>query len=684
VRADLSFAAATHSQIICEAVLKTVPALVTVLDAAGRIVRFNQACEQLTGYTEAEATGRCVWDFLIPAEQVADVHALFDSLAAGRFPSTYRNDWITKAGERCPIDWTNSAVISETGTVEFVIGTGIDLRRQLRLEALAEALRASDARHAGIVSLAADAIISIDAEQRIILFNEGAEEIFGWPAGEIMGQPLNVLIPERFRGVHHGTHIPGFAAPPVTARRTGERGEIFGLRRSGEGFPAEASISKQNVGGQEIYTVILRDVTEHRRLEAAQRFLLEAGLVLSSSLDYATTLRQVAHLAVQQLADFCIIDIVSAEGSTQRLEAAHRDPAHGELAQRFRELRIEHDGPHLAAAALHDRRSHLASAVTPEDLDALAQDATHRALLAALAPASYMAVPLLVRDALLGVLVLVSTARAYTEDDLGVAEELARRAALAIDDAHLYDEARSAIHARDEVVAIVAHDLGNPISAIRIGTSLLLGELGDVPADGAARRHLAAIRSSTEQMERLIANLLDLRRIDSGRLVVDRRPCSPASIVESLRPGFELLADERGIAFECVRGEAAPDEIYCDPDRLRQVLQNLVGNAFKFTRRGGTVSLTVAADGNDALFEVRDDGRGIETAQIPHLFDRFWQAERSGRRSIGLGLSIVKGIVDAHGGQIRVESQLRRGTSISISIPVRGSVAASPAVVLQP
>jgi PAS domain S-box-containing protein len=660
-----------------DTILDTMPALVVVLDRQGRIVRFNRACEELTGYTEAELVGRAIWEVLIAPDELDSVQRVFGALMAGHPPSTFRNDWVTRSGERCPIQWSNCTVPGEDGEIELVIGTGLDLRAQLQLETTVDALRASEARFSGIVSIAADAIISVDESQHITLFNGGAEEIFGWTAEEVVGKPLDLLIPERFRNAHRETHVPSFAASPVPARRMGERREIFGLRSNGEEFPAEASISKLTVGGRRVYTVVLRDVSMRKRLEAAQTFLLDAGLVLSSSLDYATTLRQVARLAVERLADFCIIDIVSPDGRIERLETAHGDPELADIVRHFKELPLDRSRPHLAAEALRSRRSWLVPDVTSELIEELSQSPLHRELLEALRPVSYMAVPLIVRDQLLGALVLLSSSAIYGPDDLAIADELARRAALAIDQARLYEEAQRAIVARDDVVGIVAHDLGNPISAIRVGTSLLLRGLSEEDVDATARRHLDAIRASTEQMERLIANLLDLRRIESGRLTLDRRSHSPLAVLESLRPSYELLAGDRGIAFGVDADSSLPGQIEADPDRIQQVFENLLGNAFKFTRRGGAVTLRAAADGEDIVFEVRDTGRGIEPDQLPHLFDRFWQAERSGRRSIGLGLSIAKGIVTAHGGRIWVDSELGRGTSFYFTIPVISSSSAS-------
>jgi PAS domain S-box-containing protein len=653
---------------LLDILLDAVPNLTVVLDREGRIVRFNRACVELTGRTEAEMVGFTPWDTLVPPEQSTDVRDVFLSSVAGQFPSRSRNAWLSRDGRHHSIEWSNFAVPDERGGVRYVIAVGLDLERQSRAEN-ATAELASQAHLSEILTIAADAIIFIDEAQCITMFNEGAQELFGWAAAEVIGQPLGILIPERFRSVHGREHIPAFAAARALSRRMGDRREIFGLRKSGEEFAAEASISKLAVAGTQIYTVVLRDVSARKRLEDAQRFLIDAGLLLATSLDPGTTMRHVAHLATQWMADICIVDAIGPDGMIERTEVEHRDPGQANLARRFREYQIDRSAPHLSAEALRLGHSQLVPELSLDMIDALAQSVEHRALLAELRPRSYMAVPVSARGHLLGAIVLVSSTRSYDPDDLLVAEELGRRAGLAVDNALLYEEAGRALHVRDEVVSIVAHDLGNPISAIRVGTTLLRRSMG-ADADPVARTQLAGIRASAQQMERLVTDLLDLRRIETGRLTLDRRMHSPGSVLDPLVREFSLLAGENGITLEIMLDDTAPATIDADADRLAQVLENLVANALKFTPSGGRVSVRAYsnADG-EAVFEVRDTGRGIAPDQLPHLFERYWQGEQAARRSVGLGLSIARGIVEAHGGRVWAESKPGNGAAFFVAMP---------------
>jgi len=530
-----------------------------------------------------------------------------------------------------------------------------------------------------IFDIAADAIIALDEEQRILLFNQGAEAIFGYERDEIIGQPLDVLIPERFRRVHRDVHIPAFAAAPVRARHMAERGEIYGLRKDGTEFPAEASISKVEVDGRLVYTVVLRDVTERHNASARLQVLADAGRELAASLDYEATLRTIANLAVKSLADFCAMDIVQDDGGVARVAVAHRDPAAAGLAAALQRIPLDRSRPHPVWKVLDTGQTVLLDEVEPSLLEAIARDEEHLRLLREMSPRTVLAVPLAARGHMLGAMQFFScTPRRYRDAaDVALAEDLGRRAALALDNARLYLEAQRAIAARDDVLSILSHDLGNPLSTIFIRSRVLLRTLPQELAS--AREQVEGIRTAAEEMDRLITNLLDLRRIEAGRLVLERRKHSAAALLERVRESFGVLAAEKSLSLEFHCCEPAPT-VHVDRDRVLQVLGNLVGNAIKFTPPGGRIDVRVAQDGSgEVRFEVQDTGPGIPPEQLPHLFDRFWQARRSGRRSVGLGLSIAKGIVEAHGGRIWVESEPGAGARFYFTLPAGEEKAEVPA-----
>jgi PAS domain S-box-containing protein len=540
------------------------------------------------------------------------------------------------------------------------------LAEQRRVE---HALRISEARFAGIISLAADAIISVDGQGRMTLFNSGAEQIFGYGAQEVLGKPLELLLPERFRGGHPG-HLGTFRGGPHTSRRMAERQPIFGLRKNGEEFPAEAAISRMEVEGEMVLTAILRDVSAQKQVEAQHRFLARAGETLSSSLDAECTLASVARLTVESLADWCVV-YLSEDEHVRRLEVAHRHPGQQELARALRDFRIDMSRPFLGCEVLRRREPLLMPLVTPEALESMAQGDEHLSLLRRMEPRSLMGVPLMSGERMLGALVFISTrsGRSYGPSDVEFAQGLARLAGLAMENARLYQSAQRATKVRDEVLGIVAHDLRSPLNSISLWTQVVerqIQKLGTVDLQSRSQEATDSIASACRRMSRLIQDLLDVARLEAGRLALNVSPQTPASI---LREAVDSASPEAaGHRLHMEAPEVAPP-VLADRDRLLQVFSNLLGNALKFTPAGGEIRVGARVEGEQVLFYVGDTGPGIPPESLAHIFDRFWQANRTDRRGAGLGLSIAKGIVEAHGGRLQVESEPGRGSTFSFTVP---------------
>jgi PAS domain S-box-containing protein len=505
------------------------------------------------------------------------------------------------------------------------------------------ALRASEARLAGIISIAADAIISIDEAQRIVMYNEGAERFFGWSRAEVLGKPLDLLLPERFRGMHR-KYIPNFAAGSETARRMGDpRPGIFGLRKDGQEFPAEAAVSKLNVGGAWLFTVVLRDITERKRVEHEEEFLAEIGAIFVTTLDSRKTLTNVARVAMREFADFCLIEFADEQGEIRRLEVASSDPAKAGIAEALKRLPLDRSRPHLSQGILQTKRSQIIADVSPETIRAIAQSEEHQRLLEAIGPTSMMGVPLNVHGRLLGALVVASCrpGRRYAAADLRLLEEVGRRAALALENARLYRAAERAIQARDDLLGIVAHDIRNPLSTIIMQLTLM--RRGEAQPD--------RIERATTRINRLIQDLLDVTHMEAGRLSIETA-CVPAGqvILESAE-AQESLESSGSIELQLDVTWELP-EIWADRDRLLQVFENLIGNAAKFTGTGGRITVGARPRQEDVLFWVADTGVGISADDLPHVFDRFWRVRKAERRGAGLGLAIVKGLIEAHGGHV--------------------------------
>jgi PAS domain S-box-containing protein len=523
----------------------------------------------------------------------------------------------------------------------------------------------ADSILAGIVTISADAIICVDESQRIIFFNEGAEMIFGYAKSEIIGQPLETLIPDRFRA-RHASQVRGFGQSPVRARRMGERGQIFGLRRNGEEFPAEAAISHLGSDGREVYSVVLRDITERRRALEAQEFLALAGEKLSTSLGEEETFRNITQLSVPRLADACVVNSYR-KGVFHAVAVSHRDSAR---AQQVERIRLEHP---IDATSVHPVAAVIRSGQTLWWSPANKSDEMKAAQLEVSdifdhPPSAAILTPLIARGEPLGALSLYRESGSYDRNDVFLAVELARRAALAIDNARLYDLVISGVRARDDMIGIVSHDLRNPVNAVRMLTGVMLDRKDKDPISPELADYASIIRQAAEQMDGLIRDLLDVTRVEAGRLAVNLRSEDAEELIgDSLRT-LAPVVQEKSLKLRL----NAPDDlppVIADRERIAQALSNLIGNAVKFSPPGSEIVVRVATMPAELVISVSDSGHGMNAEQLSHAFDRFWQSSRTDRQGAGLGLAITKGIVEAHGGRIWAESSPGAGSTFYFTLP---------------
>ena len=395
-----------------------------------------------------------------------------------------------------------------------------------------------------------------------------------------------------------------------------------------------------------------------RRIESEGRaaFLAEASRLLAGSLDYQATLACVAGLPVPALGDCCLLDIIDKEGVLRRAAVAHADPAQLAEARRLEGQPAQISGPPGVLAAL--AAGELVSAALPP-----------KSPLAALGLRHTLSVPLATRGAQIGVLTIASRHQDHdpSDDDRWLAGEFGQRAALAIDNARLYDSAQHAIRAREELVAVVSHDLKNPLNIITLNTSVLRG-LDLRPEDPSISRALELMEKSANRMGHLIRDLLDLAKLDGGHIALARQPHPVAGLISE---AINLLREEAAKKSLHV-DQRIPDDIgplFCDRERIIQVIENLVSNAIKFTPAGGEIVIRAEPVGSDVVLSVRDSGPGIPEAERTRIFDRFWQAQQSAPGGTGLGLSIAKGLVEVHGGRIWAESQPGAGSTFLVALP---------------
>ena len=433
---------------------------------------------------------------------------------------------------------------------------------------------------------------------------------------------------------------------------------------------------------------ICRDTTERKRKEEARAQLagqLETLAEVSDRLAVALApneaLEQLAVHVVPAFADYCIAYIAD-EGSIRPLGFAHADPAKtplvAALARASRASIEDHSG---CGMVIRRGEPHLATQVSIPPAEAPGSDAPHYAALQALGTRSIMIVPLNARGRTLGALTLAATddsGRRFGAEDLKMAIELARRAALLIDNARLYAEARSAIRARDDMIAIVSHDLRDPLQTITAAAATLQFE----SVDDDMAESVRCISLASTQMRRLIQDLLDLSRIEAGQLSIRQDRITLMALVKEACTLFQPQAEAKGVRLECSVADDLPP-VAGDRHRVLQVLQNLVGNALKFVPAGGAI--TVSAEWQDDVIRVNvaDTGAGIADDDLTKVFDRFWRADRRDGGGVGLGLAVAKGIVEAHGGRIGARSQLGEGSIFYFTLPVYAVAAPDPQEVRQ-
>jgi signal transduction histidine kinase/CheY-like chemotaxis protein len=422
------------------------------------------------------------------------------------------------------------------------------------------------------------------------------------------------------------------------------------------------------------------------------RFLAEASRELAAALDYRARLAIVARLAVPYLADYCIIDEVEENGEVRRVEVTAADPAKQEFA---RDLQRRTPLPGLPPiggghpprsggrapaeggwgearrGVLRTGQSEIWPDVSPSQLEALALDDEYLPLLQKLGIRSVMIVSLQARGRTLAVMTFLAaeSGRRYGPDDLALAADFADRAAVALDNARLYHEVQDAAQRKDEFLAMLAHELRNPLAPILNAMQVIQIRGTDDPA---LQRAGDVVQRQGRHMARLLDDLLDVSRITHGKIELRKEPVDLAAVVENAlqtsRPFIEAGQHEVSI---CLPPE--PLRVEADPTRLEQVITNLLNNAAKYTESGGCIWVTAQREGDDAVVRVRDTGVGISPALLPHVFDLFTQASRPLDRpqgGLGIGLTLVRRLVELHGGSVEADSAgPGRGSEFVVHLP---------------
>jgi PAS domain S-box-containing protein len=564
------------------------------------------------------------------------------------------------------------------------------LLRATRLESEAEAQRwfTTTLRSIG------DAVIATDPEGAITFMNPVAETLTGYAEAEARGQQLDRV----FAIFSEQTREP-VESPVAKVLR---EGRVVGLAnhtvlrsKSGRELPIDDSGAPiRGESGQLIGVVLVfRDVSQDKADRARRDFMSQAGEALVASLDYQETLATVARLAVPLVADWCAIQILEPGAATSYQAAVHHvDPTKVEFVKELGERYPPDPSVNRGVyQVIRTGESELYPEIPAAMLEASAKDAEHLRLLRELELCSGLVVPLKVRDRTFGAITLAyaESKRRYGEEDRDFAEDFARRAAMAIENAlalraveearvlehALRSDAEVASRAKDEFLAVVSHELRTPLNAI-LGWTVMLRTAG---AGENLERGLAVIERNARAQAKLIEDVLDVSRIISGKLSLNLGPTIVADVVNASIETVTPAAEAKGITIvSSVPSE--PVTITADHQRVHQVVWNLLSNAVKFTPKGGRVSVRAALEGSDVRLEVSDSGEGIRADALPFVFEPFRQADASTTRrhgGLGLGLAIVRQLVSAHGGTVSAESEgVGKGATFSVTLPARSAVTA--------
>jgi PAS domain S-box-containing protein len=534
-------------------------------------------------------------------------------------------------------------------------------------------------------------VVTDAAVGRIALWNPVATELLGYHADEVLGVGLAELIDDL-------RETPEWVAA-LGGESDKQTFELFARRNDGLEVCLELTLSRiESTTDRTPYVLaVMRDISERRRHEqeridqmrdevardesvAARRrleVLAEASRLLDASLDYAATLQEVAGVAVRTMADWCIVHLLDGDGSIRWLALAHGDPAKEVVARQLQERYPASEG---VARVLRTGVSEVYSGETSDSQrTARAHDAEHLRMLRELDSRAVMIVPLVARGRMLGAVSLISTrpGRSYDSTDLAIAEELARRCGQAVDNARLHQEAQAAVKARDRFVSIASHELRTPIARVKGYAEMVLAAHADGDlTDEMLQRSLRRINHASDRLTVLVRDLLDVSKISAGNHLPLR--------VQTLDL-TELLREIVGRYQEHISGAGhllldivgTPASVSADPDRIEQVLTNLLDNALKYSPDGVELHVRIQPKARGVLLEVQDHGIGLPPEAAERIFEPFSRATNAEQLQItgmGLGLYICRNIIEQHRGRIWARSAGEgTGTLISIWLPQHGA-----------
>lgn len=641
------------------------PEGIFMANSDGVYTEVNGAACKMLGYSREELVGLTIKDILVEEEierfESKEKTTIFDKKTVSVDEWKHkRKDGTSFMSEVC------AQMLPGGRWLAFM--RNIDERKQNERKILQE-----QAKYRSLFESLYDGVVVVDSEGTIQMVNPQIERWFGYSPEELIGQKVEVLVPKKWRSEH--VHLRESFFQNATTRPMGSKRELYGLKKDGSLLPVDISLSPSTDGnGNVIVTAMIRDVTAQKINEEKERIISLLGQQLPKAQDMRERLREGAELLISSMVDWSSVHLVSDHSENlEHLVLVHRDG----IKESWQEIISNSPLPIKVMDRVLEGVKEPGLILRNQEIESFLRDIISEeriAVVHAMGTHSIMIIPIKARERILGIMIMGRKSQDFEDADLEFLRTAVDQIAINADNALLYHQATNSAKMREDLVAIISHDLKSPLSVIRLRSETLAKVAA---SDKSAEEIKSAILRSTGKIEAavqrsltLISDLLAFAKLEAGGFALETKEEDTIGLLQETVEAHIALARAKGISFKIQNLMELP-HVAADFSRILQVLSNLVSNAIKFTERGGEVSLEARPFGEEkVLFIVKDTGMGIGEEEREHVFDRYWQPYRNRSHGSGLGLSIAKGIVEAHGGQIWVESKLGIGSSFYFTLPV--------------
>lgn len=673
------------------ALTRVLPEPMLLVTGEGRILAANPPFTALLGAQGRVLHNRLLTEFVVaPPEQVAaylNTCARSRSLIFGSltFQASDGSVVLTRSEGGVVKPWSadTPALIllrfqrQATASREFLLLNNKinELSREIRdrRRAQEEAYRQREHLRITLASIG-DAVIVTDARGRISFMNPIAASLTGWNQAEATGMALADV----FTIVNEHTRQP--VENPVD--KVFREGRVVGLAnhtilrgKNGTEYPIDDSGAPIRSEDGTIIGVVLvfRDVTERRQLEARQHFLDMVSTLLASSLEFEMTLDRIARVALPSFATICLVELQQPDGTIQLVAAAHADPSKQLLLEQLRQQDLtEPRTNYIYQYVVQTGQPELITNLAPLLASSAARNTPYLELLRTVGAQSLLSVPMLRRGHVIGALTFVTLSpNELYAHDLLFAQEIAHRCAIALDNARLYRGAQEALRLREDFLLVASHELKTPLTSLLGQAELLMRRMAREANGSAPNKHsIKVIVEQAKRLNRMITALLDVSRIETGQLALECRIMNLSGLLQRVVAEIQLTLEKHTVVCD-----VPEDSLLIDGDELRleQVFQNLITNAVKYSPKGGSVVVRAEEQGGRATVAVTDEGMGIPPQEIDNVFQRFYRASNAHTQhmsGMGIGLFVVKEIVNLHGGEITVVSAEGVGSTFTVYLPL--------------